>query len=260
MNENLNNVLTEVQQSGNQIAVSSYQVSISSQSLAKGANEQVTSIESISVALVELSSQSSTNADNATMASDLAYDAKDSIVKGQEHMAEMITAMHEIKESGNSISEFISTIDAIAQQTNLLALNAAIEAARAGEQGRGFAVVADEVRSLAARSTQAAVETTKLIQQSNKNTEHGVSIAESTANALKSVHGSIDKTLNLVTLITKASEEQTTAVEGVNQGMANIEHITQENVKASEGGAAAAKELSSQAESLKNMMQRFTLH
>ncbi len=260
MNEKLNNVLTEVQQSGDQIAAGSYQVSTSSQSLAEGANEQATSIESISVALVELSSQSSTNAENATMASNLADDAKDSIVKGQEYMAEMITAMHEIKESGNSISEFISTIDAIAEQTNLLALNAAIEAARAGEQGRGFAVVADEVRNLAARTTQAAVETTKLIHQSNKNTEHGVSIAKSTADALKSVHGSIDNTLDLVTLIAKANEEQTTALEGVNQGIANIEHITQENVKASEGGAAAAEELSSQAESLKNIMRHFTLH
>lgn len=259
MLKHLNEVITEVQMSSEQIASGSQQVASSSLSIAEGANQQKLSLESISSSLVQLSAQTTDNAKNANDANDLADNAQKAVAKGQDHMSEMINSMSEIKDAGQSISSFIKTIDEIAAQTNLLALNAAIEAARAGEQGRGFAVVADEVRNLASRSTAAAIETSKLIQLSESRTDNGVNIAENTAEALKAVLTGINSTAELVAQIAKASHEQAIGVEEATRGLSSIDDVVQMNAAASEEGAAAAKELNAQATSLRNIISRFKL-
>lgn len=257
MVERLSYVLSEVQMAGEQIAAGSSQVSIFSQSLAEGATHQKDSLDSIASALEQLSSQTRQNAGSASEANRLAGEAQNSVAQGQDQMEEMMQSMNEIKDAGDKISAFIKTIDEIAEQTNLLALNAAIEAARAGEQGRGFAVVADEVRSLASRSTQAAEETSKLIHLSESKTQKGIEIAGNTAKALHFIFDGINQTSTLVATISSASHEQAQAVEEVTRGVNEVDNVIQTNASASVEGAAAAEQLSGQTRSLSEMMRQF---
>lgn len=259
MVSNLNTILSDIQNAGEQIAAGSSQVSTFSHSLAEGATQQKDNLQTISAALEQLSVQTNQNADNANEASLLATTAQEAVSKGQTHMQDMVIAMREIQEAGESIAGFIKIIDGIAEQTNLLALNAAIEAARAGEQGRGFAVVADEVRGLASRSTEAATETAKLIQLSSTKTENGVIIAENTEKALLDVFNGINETTELVSRIALASNEQAQAVNEVTRSIVSIGDVVELNAAGSVEGAAAAEELSSQGASMKETMRHFTL-
>ena len=259
MSENLNSVLGQTQCASAEISQGSNNVALSSTALSEGASLQAASLENISVSLNELTSQIHTNAENAEQARQLAAQAQIEAREGSAKMAAMVTAMNEISDASKSISSFISTIDEIAAQTNLLALNAAIEAARAGEQGRGFAVVADEVRNLAARSTAAAEETSKLIAGSVEKAENGSLIANETAQSLNSIFESIKKTAELVDEIANASNEQATGAEIINQGLVEIDGVTQQNNGTAQESAVAAEQLSQQAEQLEVLLSRFKL-
>ncbi|CAG9000584.1 MAG: hypothetical protein CENE_02584 [Candidatus Celerinatantimonas neptuna] len=258
MTQNLNHVLSRVQQSSEHIASGSLNIATTSESLSSGANQQAENIESIGHSLDELTTQTNLNADNARQANSLATQAQQAAQTGKQHMEDMVEAMNEIKESGQSISEFITTIHSIADQTNLLALNAAIEAARAGQHGRGFAVVAEEVRNLAERSTAAAMETSKLIESSSEKTTNGESIANRTSTSFEDIYKNIIHTSELVQQIAQASTEQTTGVETIQQGIENINLVVQSNVDASKASETASKQLSKQADEMKQLMKQFT--
>ena len=259
MVKQVNETLSAVTSSGEQIAAGASQVSNSSQSLSQGATESAASLEEITSSMHEMGAQTEQNAENAGMANKLAEEAQVAAKRGDGQMTEMVTAMHDINESGQNISKIIKVIDEIAFQTNLLALNAAVEAARAGQHGKGFAVVAEEVRNLAARSAKAASETADLIEGSVEKTRRGADIADQTAAALREIVTINDKVNNLVAEIATASHEQAQGIGQINQGLTQIDQVTQSNTASAEESAAAAEELNSQAEKLRQMMASFKL-
>ncbi len=255
----LNTIIAHIQVSGEQLTSSSLQVADTSQALSKGATDQASSLEEIASSMNEVASQTRQSALNASEANLLTDEAKGAAGRGTAHMQAMVTAMGEINEAGQNISTIIKVIDEIAFQTNLLALNAAVEAARAGVHGKGFAVVAEEVRNLAARSAKAAKETEALIAGSVEKAERGARIADTTAEVLHEIVSSVGKVSELVSEIAAASNEQALGISLVNQGLEQIEQVTQQNTANAEESAAASELLSGQAIQLQQMLKRFTL-
>jgi len=209
--------------------------------------------------LIEMAAQTTENAENANKANTLALEARDAAAMGSVQMAEMVMAMEEMNDAAQSISQIIKVIDEIAFQTNLLALNAAIEAARAGKHGKGFAVVAEEVRGLAARSAKAASETAALIESSVEKTISGSEVGNKTAEGLGQIVRAVTKVTELIDEIARASNEQALGISQVNEGLNQIEHVTQQNTANAEESAAAAEELSSQVNNAMQMLRQFTL-
>lgn len=255
----LNGVLSQVNVSVDQMAFGSDQVARSSQSLSQGATEQASSLEEISSSINEISSQSRQNADNAIEANSLSKSAMEYAEDGNKQMAELISAMEKINSSSDEIKKVVKVIDDIAFQINLLALNANVEAARAGKYGKGFAVVAEEVRNLAVKSAQSVKETTGMVEVSIKNIELGNSAAQATADQLKSIVTGSGKVADLVEEIASASKEQAQGIDQINSGLSQIDNVTQANTASAEESASAAEQLASQGRQLKAMISKFNL-
>jgi len=255
----LTRIITGMNEGADQVNDAAGQVAGASQQLAEGASEQASSLEETSSALEEMAAMTRTNAENARQANDLSGQARDAAQNGDQTMVKLNGAMTAINESSGEISKIIKVIEEIAFQTNLLALNAAVEAARAGEHGKGFAVVADEVRNLAQRAAQASREITGLIEDSVNKAKEGTQVAGEVGKSLAAIVGDVTKVTDLIDGITKASEEQAQGVDQVNTAVSQMDKVTQQNAAGAEESASAAEELSAQAATVKSMVDELSV-
>lgn len=257
--QSLNLTLGQINTSAEQVSYGSEQLSEGAQALAQGASEQAGTVEELAVSIGEISRQVTSNAAGAAEASRRAAELGYEVSESNSRMQDMLAAMDDIRASSHEIAKIIETIEDIAFQTNLLALNASMEAARAGEAGRGFGVVAREVRNLSARSTEASKNTAALIENSLKAVRNGTKIADETAGSLQNVVAGIKNVVGAIDEISQASDRQALSVEQVTNGIDQISRVVQDNSATAEESAAACQELSAQALLLKNMVGRFKL-
>ncbi|MFM2477109.1 methyl-accepting chemotaxis protein [Celerinatantimonas sp. MCCC 1A17872] len=259
MVSDLNRLVGEIKQRSEFIGSNAMEVADLSHDLASGATESAAAVTQISATISQIAQQVRQSSVNADKASQLSQQSMDSATQGNELMNELQQAMQEIESSGKDINDIIRTIESIAEQTNLLALNAAIEAARAGEQGRGFAVVADEVRQLAARSAEAVQQTSSLIDASALRTQRGIELSQQTAQSLHSIVDKASESATLVNEIAIAANEQAQGSDQVSEGIHQIDEVTQQNSNNSERCAESSNRLSEASEQLSVLIAQFKL-
>jgi methyl-accepting chemotaxis protein len=257
--EAFNDTLRQVNIAVDQVAEGSLQVSQASQSLSQGATEQAASLEEITSSVTEIAGQTKLNTENAGQVNTLANTAKSNAEQGNAQMQNLVVAMGDINKSAEEIKKIVKAIDDIAFQINLLALNANVEAARAGKYGKGFAVVAEEVRNLAVRSANSVKDTTRMVEEAITAIGRGNSLCDLTAKQLGEIVQGAGQVATLAEEVATASKEQAQGLEQITTGLNQIDQVTQANTAASEESASASEELSSQSQQVKNMLSRFKL-
>ena len=283
--ESLNEMISAVSQSAERIAAASEEFSATAAEQAQGAETQKNQTHQVATAMQEMSSTVQEVSDNSSKAAQASRNAADTARRGGSIVDETLTKMRaiaasvgqtaekvkELGKSSNQIGEIIGVIDDIADQTNLLALNAAIEAARAGEQGRGFAVVADEVRKLAERTSKATKEIAQMIQNIQTETASAVEAmqagtaqvqagVESTTKAggsLNEIIKSSEQVGDMIMLIATAATQQSSATDEINSNIEQIAKISQESASGASEAAKAVSDLSSLAMELQKMVSKF---
>ena len=285
MSTNLTGMVRKLGENATQLVSASTEIASTSEQMSRGSKDQAEQVNQISTAVEEMSAtivESSKNAGEATdgskKAAETAGDGGQVInetIEGMNRIASVVRESAEnigkLASSAEQIGEIIGVIDDIADQTNLLALNAAIEAARAGEQGRGFAVVADEVRKLAERTGKATGEITDMIKGIQQGTQDAVASMETGTKEVDSGRELTDKAgaslteivnmsqsvVDMIQQIATASEEQSTAAEQISKNVENVASVAKESATGAEQAAAAAEELNRNAEGLKQIVAQF---
>ena len=255
----LSDTLADIRDAAQQVASGSEQVSSGAQALAQGSTEQASSVQDLSVSMTNITQKIADTTKMTSEAAEISQTSEAAVRESNEKMGKMSDAMKEITEKAGEISKIIKTIDDIAFQTNILSLNASIEAARAGSAGKGFAVVADEVGNLAKKSQQAAQNTAKLIEDTIAAVDRGANYTNETAASLQKVSDSFAQINDIVSQISSASEEQNGSVQRISKGIDQISSVVQTNSATAEESAAASEELSSQASTLENLVDHFRL-
>jgi hypothetical protein len=235
--------IARLKQNASQVSAVSMELADASQSLSIGAGDQAAAIEASSASMEEMSSMTRQNATHAEDAASLMTNARDLVDGANVALGGMVDSMTAIQHATTGISKIIKTIDELAFQSNLLALNAAIEAARAGAAGAGFGVVADEVRSLAQRSAQAAKDTSDLIEASIARAGEGSRRVDEVVHAMAAITERLERLNGLVQQVKTASGQQTEGIDQVTHALAQMGQATQANAAVAEQSAATSQEL-----------------
>lgn len=249
--------LQQINSSAEQVSLGSEQVSNSSQALAQGASEQAGSIEELAVSINEIAESVKNNADSAVDSSRQAALVGQKLEECDGQMETLTKTIHEVKHNSGQITGIVRQIEDIAFQTNILALNAAVEAARAGEAGRGFSVVAEEVRRLATKTTGASKLTAELIEKNSDAVSDGMKAVNLTAQTLKASVEGARQVSRKMDKISETSVQQADAITQIRKSVELISEIVQGNSATSEESAAASEELSAQAQLLKELVEKF---
>ncbi len=259
MQSGLATTVSDIASSADAIATASGEISMGNLDLSQRTEQQAMALERTATSMEQLTSTVRQNADNAKQASTLANNASEIAEKGGEVVSRVVATMNEINDSARSIGDIIGVIEGIAFQTNILALNAAVEAARAGEEGRGFSVVAAEVRNLAQRSAAAAKEIKGLISTSVERVSNGSTLAQDAGQTMDEVVKAVKRVTDIMGEISAASSEQSAGIEEINLAVAQMDSGTQQNAALVEQATAAARSLDDQAHGLKQMVGKFRL-
>lgn len=287
LGDSLKKVINDVAEAVQATASAASQISSSSEEMASGAQEQSSQTTEVAGAVEEMTKTILETTKNSSIAAETAKNAGASAKEGGRVVEETIDGMNriadvvqksamtvqELGKSSDQIGEIVQVIDDIADQTNLLALNAAIEAARAGEQGRGFAVVADEVRKLAERTTKATKEIAGMIKQIQKDTEgavdsmskgteeveKGKALADKAGESLKEIIGGAEKVVDVITQVAAASEEQSATSEQISKNIEMINNVTQESAAGISQIAKASEDLNRLTVNLQDLISRFKI-
>ena len=251
--------LQKISDASDQVNAGSDNLAQAAQALAEGSTDQSAAVEELQATIANITSgvekSSAKTEDSYQEANKYATEADQSRIE----MEAMMEAMARINETSQKIGNIISDIEDIASQTNLLSLNASIEAARAGDAGKGFSVVADQIRKLAEQSTQSAVDTRQLIESSLAEVEEGNKAAQRASDSIESVVDGIKSIAETSQELSQIAQEQATAMEQAEQGINQISEVVQSNSATAEETSATSQELSAQATSLNDLISRFVL-
>lgn len=250
-------IVRRIQEASASIQTAADEIAAGNTELSRRTEQQAANLEETAASMEELTATVKQNADHASTANRLAIEAAGVAQQGGEVVAQVVDTMEGIQRSSQRIAEIISLIDGIAFQTNILSLNAAVEAARAGDQGRGFAVVASEIRTLAQRSAESAKEIKAIVDDSTSKVSHGAGLAKKAGQTMGEIVSSVENVTNIMAEIAQASKEQSLGIEQVNQTIVHMDSTTQQNAALVEESAAAATSMASQAVGLSNAIAAF---
>jgi|GEM_PF-2328349 len=259
MLEKTNDTFSEIRVSASQVSLVSQQVAQGAQQLALGANDQAATVERFNDLLLDVQAIINRSADVSTSANEETMEAGALMNKSTQSMRQLLQAMQAIDEGSKNITKIIKVIDELAFQTNILALNAEVEAAKAGQYGRGFSVVAGEVRNLAVKSAEAAKETADLIEGSSGKIVEGQGITKTTYENLRAAADIVISSADKISEIFALCHQQKDAIDEINTGIGELTGVIHINAETAVQSAASAEEMSSQAALLQEMVARFRL-
>jgi methyl-accepting chemotaxis protein len=257
--ETLTGVTSRIKNAAGEVRHASSTIALGNSELSQRTQGQAAALEETAASMEELTATARNNADNTSEANRHTHDACERARRGHEVLERAMGAMNAIEDAGRQIAEITGMVDSIAFQTNLLSLNAAVEAAHAGELGRGFAVVATEVRNLAGRSAQATKQIKDLIADTVERVQTGAELMNQSAETLTEIVASTKKAAELVSSIATATQEQSAGIAQINQAVRQMDLVTQRNAALVEQTTASAMSLEGQARNLDQLMDFFTI-
>ncbi|MBR0173806.1 MAG: methyl-accepting chemotaxis protein [Lachnospiraceae bacterium] len=255
----LNGTMGNIKNASGQVGEGATNMNRGAQDLAEGATDQSASVQELTASVSTVVQQTKQLSESVDEGARVAREVKQSTDEGAEHMSHVVESMKKITDASAQIANISDTIAEIASQTNLLSLNASIEAARAGQSGKGFAVVADEIRKLASQSAEAAAQTKELIDGTIANVNEGNEVVDETNQALQKVMDGINQIQEIMDQNADVAAQQASAMDEIDKGIEQISQVVQSNAASAEESSAISQELSEQSDALNALVAQFSI-